>query len=232
VDYDNKNTIFILPAGAGEHTFSNNIPDFINKSENIVRHLVNYQVKPYPKEDRVYTLSRYFAPLAEQEVSGYLPILSVDFDLFKNHNLQRKGRCYLIKGEEYVTNRPLYHTSLDTNIDNYWTYGEDKMRYLAKVFNEHEVFFTYNTQTFISVLAALCGCISVIIPYPSTSKEKLSNFPQNKYGIAYGFEDVQHSIDTLHLVKENVQNCLLDNRKYLQHFVSDCYTWLETKYNL
>jgi hypothetical protein len=29
VKYDNENTIFILPAGAGEHTFENYIPNFI-----------------------------------------------------------------------------------------------------------------------------------------------------------------------------------------------------------
>jgi hypothetical protein len=232
IEYDNENTIFILPAGAGEHTFTKDIPDFINNSENIVRHLVNYQVKPYPKENKLYQLSKYFNVLNEQKVDGYVPILNIDFNIFKNHNLPRSGRCYLIKGEEYITGQPIYHTSLDTNLDNYWMYDENKMKYLAEMFNKHEIFFTYNTQTFISVLAALCGCVSIIIPHPDTSKEKLLNFPQNKFGISYGFDDIQHSIDTLHLVKENVESCLLNNKKQLKHFVSDCYSWLENKYNL
>jgi hypothetical protein len=232
IEYDNENTIFILPAGAGEHTFAKDIPDFINSSENIVRHLVNYQVKPYPKENKLYQLSKYFNVLDKQKVDGYMPILNVDFDLFKNHNLSRSGRCYLIKGEEYITGQPIYHTSSDTNLDNYWMYGENKMKYLAEMFNKHEVFFTYNTQTFISVLAALCGCVSIIVPHPNTNKEKLLNFPQNKFGISYGFDDIQHSIDTLHLVKENVELCLSNNKEQLKHFVSNCYSWLENKYNL
>jgi hypothetical protein len=106
------------------------------------------------------------------------------------------------------------------------------MHYLAEMFNKHEVFFTYNTQTFISVLAALCGCISVILPHPNTSKEKLEKIPQNKYGVAYGFEDIQHSIDTLPLVKENLESLLQDHKKHLKQFTSDCYTWLQNKYNL
>jgi len=232
IDYDNENTIFILPAGAGDHTFAQNIPNFIDNSQNIVRHLVNSQVKQYPKENKIYQLSKYFNTLDEQKVDGYMPILNIDFNTFKNHNLPRSGRCYLIKGEEYLTGQPIYHNSSDTNLDNYWAYKGDRMEFLAEIFNKHEIFFTYNTQTFISVLAAMCGCISVILPHPNTSKEKLLNFPQNKFGISYGFDDINHSIDTLHLVEKNLQDCLSSNRQYLKQFTTDCYNWVETKYNL
>jgi hypothetical protein len=232
IDYDDKNTIFILPAGAGDHTFTHNIPNFIHKSKNIVRHLVNYQVKPYPKENKLYRLSPYFDTLGEQNIDGYMPILTIDFDLFKNYNLPRSGRCYLIKGNEYIENQPHFHTDSDTNLDNYFQYGKDKFKYLAEMFNKHEVFFSYNTQTFISNLAALCGCASVILPHPNTSKEKILKFPQNKYGIAYGFDNIQHSIDTLPLVKDHLKSGLLDNKNHLKTFVSDCYSWLKVKYNI
>jgi hypothetical protein len=232
IEYDNENTIFIMPAGAGEHTFKQDIPNFIDRSENTVRHLVNKQVQLYPKENKLYTLSPYFEPLSDQKVDGYMPVLNVDLELFKNYNLPRSGRCYLIKGNEYIEGQPTYHSISDTNLDNYWAYEGDRMRLLAETFNRHEIFFTYNTQTFISVLAALCGCISVILPHPATSKEKIFRFPQNKYGIAYGFEDIDHSINTLPLVRENIQSCLLNNQNQLKQFVSDSYNWLQNKYNL
>tara|TARA_B110000971_G_scaffold117772_1_gene120672 strand:- start:197 stop:1081 length:885 start_codon:yes stop_codon:yes gene_type:complete len=232
LDYDNENTIFILPAGAGDHTFTHDIPDFIHKSKNIVRHLVNYQVKPYPKENKLYRLSPYFDTLKEQKIDGYMPMLTIDFDLFKNNNVPRSGRCYLIKGNEYIENQPKFHTNSDTNLDDYFRHGKDKFKYLAEMFNKHEVFFCYNTQTFICNLAALCGCKVVIIPHPKTSREKIMKFPQNKYGIAYGFDDIQHSIDTLHLVEANLKDCLLLNKFHLKQFVNDSYKWLETKYNL
>ena len=186
------------------------IPNFIHRSKYIVRHLVNYQVKLYPKENKLYKLSPYFDTLKEQEIDGYMPILTVDFDLFKNHNLPRSGRCYLIKGNEYIENQPLFHTQHDTNLDHYYQYGKDKFKYLAEMFNKHETFFSYNTQTFINNLAALCGCKSVIIPHPK----------------------IQHSIDTLPLVKDHIKSGLLDNKTHLKNFVTDCYGWLQTKYNL
>ena len=112
INYDNENTIFILPAGAGDHTFTHDIPNFIHESKNIVRHLVNYQTQLYPKENKLYKLSPYFDTLKEQRVDGYMPMLTIDFDLFKNHNLPRSGRCYLIKGNEYID---IYLTSLNKN---------------------------------------------------------------------------------------------------------------------
>ncbi len=232
IDYDNENTVFILPAGAGDHTFAQDIPNFIHRSENIVRHQVNYQKELYPKENKFYKLSPYFDHLKEQKIDGYMPMLTVDFDLMKNHNLPRSGRCYLIKGNEYIENQPLFHTQNDTNLDHYYQYGKDKFKYLAEMFNKHEIFFSYNTQTFINNLAALCGCKSVIIPHPKTSREKVLKFPQNKYGIAYGFDDIQHSIDTLPLVRDHIKSHLLDQKNHLKSFVTDCYSWLQTKYNL
>ena len=57
-------------------------------------------------------------------------------------------------------------------------------------------------------------------------------FPQNKYGIAYGFDDIQHSIDTLPLVENHLKSSLLDNKTHIKTFIKDCYDWLQTKYNL
>ena len=127
IDYDIENTIFIVPAGAGEHTFEDDIPNFIKSSDNIVRHQVNHQVKNYPTSNKFYSMSQYFRPLSQQAVDGYLTIFDIDFNLFKNYNLPRSGRCYLIKGNEYIENRPIIHNSYDTNIDHYWRYGPDKI---------------------------------------------------------------------------------------------------------
>ena len=241
VEYDNENTIVIIPAGAGEHTFKDDIPNFISSADNITRHLVNKQVLYYPKSNKLYPIANYFNVLPNQNIDGYLTIFDVDFNLFKNHNLPRSGRCFLIKGNEYIDGRPIHHTSKDTNIDDYWKYGPDKMKYLAEVFNRHEIFFSYNTQTFISILAALCGCISVVIPHPTgggahppelATKENFLKTPIFKSGIAYGFNDIQQSIDTLPNVKNNLENCLKNNTQQLQQFIENSYTWLQEKYKI
>jgi hypothetical protein len=232
VSYDPRNTVVILTAGNGEHTFEKDVPDFIKKCPNIIRHLVNQQVAEYPDSNKIYSLGPYFRELATQKLSGYLPILNVDYDIFKNQNLNRSGRCFLIKGDEYIKNQPIHHNAYDFNIDNYWSYTGDRMKYLADVFNKHEIFFTYNQQTFISVLAALCGCVSVIIPHSDYGKEKVMKFPQNKFGIAYGFDDIQHSKDTMHLVEPHIKSIQQEHINQTKQFITDCYNWLQTKYNI
>ena len=228
IDYDVENTIFIVPAGAGEHTFEKDIPDFINSSSNIVRHQINHQVKKYPTGNKFYSIAPYFRPLSQQHVDGYLTVFDIDFDLFKNYNLPRSGR-------------PILHTRDDTNIDDYWRYGPDKMKYLVEIFNKHEIFFTYNTQTFLSVLAALCGCISVVIPHPTgggkfpeeeSTKENMLKIPTFRSGIAYGFDDIQHSIDTLPYVKKNLQDCMENNTQQITQFIDDSHKWLQGKYEI
>ena len=74
------------------------------------------------------------------------------------------------------------------------------------------MFISYDPQTFLSIMAALCGCISVVYPLDGLTKQEwihttaASKYVKNKgldnlYGIAYGLEDVQYATDTLHLVK-------------------------------
>ena len=117
----------------------------------------------------------------------------------------------------------------------------DQIKYLVEIFNKHEIFFTYNTQTFISVLAALCGCISVVIPHPTgggkfsekeSTKENMLKLPTFKAGIAYGFDDIQHSIDTLPYVKNNLLECLENNDRELTEFINNSYEWLQSKYKI
>ena len=82
------------------------------------------------------------------------------------------------------------------------------------------MFISYDPCTFLSIMASLCGCISVVYPWDGLTKQEWLNTTavaeyikskglDNLYGIAYGLEDVQYAKDTLHLVKEqwtDIQN--------------------------
>ncbi len=60
LEYDKENTILIIPAGAGEHTFENYITEDIKNIPNRIRWLINNQLKTYPKEDKIYQNSTFF----------------------------------------------------------------------------------------------------------------------------------------------------------------------------
>jgi hypothetical protein len=78
---------------------------------------------------------------------------------------------------------------------------------LVNIFNKCKKFYSYDTETYLNVLASLCGCESIIIPQEGKSKEEIiKNQPSFKYGIAYGLDDSQYAKDTQHLVKSHLEN--------------------------
>ena len=91
-----------------------------------------------------------------------------------------------------------------------------------KFFNKYKVFISYDPLTFLSIMAALCGCISIIYKIDGLNKKEWINTTvvaeylkysgEELYGIAYGANDIQHAIDTLHLVKQQWNNI----QKYTQ----------------
>ncbi len=79
-------------------------------------------------------------------------------------------------------------------------------------FNQYEYFISYDPLTFISIIATICGCISIVYPIDGVSKYKWlqmtalwpylkANNLANLYGIAYGMDDVEYAKKTIHLVK-------------------------------
>lgn len=98
---------------------------------------------------------------------------------------------------------------------------------LINIFNQCKRFYSYDTETYLSVLAALCGCESVIIPQKEKNKQEIiNNQPTFKYGIAYGIDDIKHANNTQPLVREHLnfletkqtQDTLKIFNKILLHF--------------
>jgi hypothetical protein len=94
------------------------------------------------------------------------------------------------------------------------------------IFNKHEYFMTYDPYTFLTTIAILCGCISIIYPIDEVSKiEYFKMTPYYEYmvekncfeiyGLAYGMtdEEINYAKKTLHLAKEqmiDIQNWFIN----------------------
>jgi hypothetical protein len=91
---------------------------------------------------------------------------------------------------------------------------------LIELFNKYKYFISYDPLTFITIMAALCGCISIVRKVDGLSKlDWIKTTAANEYvkykgldnlyGIAYGMEDIQYAEDTLSLAKDqwtDIQN--------------------------
>ena len=164
-----------------------------------------------------------------------------------NYNLQsRKGTCFtyrkglLTHGKKTIEIHPPNSFEITRN---------HTQLECIKIFNKHTYFISYDSITFLSVISALCGCVSIVKKVSGLSKqdwlnttaacEYLKESGENTlYGIAYGRDDLQNAIKTLHLANQqwnkineymkqttiipfldDIKN--LDNIKYLENTVKN-----------
>ena len=120
----------------------------------------------------------------------------------------REGYCHTFRKSYYHKSFTYFHPS-----DSFELTSELTQEELISHFNKYKYFITYDPLTFLSVIAALCGCISIVYKVDGISKEEwlsntgISEYIKEKkintlYGIAYGLEDIPFAESTLHLAKE------------------------------
>ena len=69
----------------------------------------------------------------------------------------------------------------------------------------------------------MCGCISIVIPDPNVTKEKWLNGSRlNRYGIAYGEEDIPRALETLPLMFKELTKINLEMREQVIKFAEHC----------
>jgi hypothetical protein len=106
-----------------------------------------------------------------------------------------------------------------------------------KIFNNHKYFISYDSITFLSILSALCGCISIVIKVDGLSKQDwLNTMPVADYlkesgetmlyGIAYGADEVQNATKTLHMATQQWKRIVrFSKNKHIKRFINDINNW-------
>jgi hypothetical protein len=140
-----------------------------------------------------------------QNIVKFLTTIYINPNL-QNRGLPRSGSCHTFRKSNMHNNINFIHSS-----DSYIIHNESQDE-LIQIFNDREIFISYDPLTFLTIIAALCGCISIVYKVDGLSKEewientaiakylKFKNEPL--YGIAYGLEEVEFAKQTVHLVKQ------------------------------
>ena len=81
----------------------------------------------------------------------------------------------------------------------------------------------------MSIIASLCGCISVVKKINGLNfNEWVNGDPFNKYGIAYGQEGIEHALNTQHLLLDHITNMYSQNQDNVLNLMDN----LETHFNI
>jgi hypothetical protein len=137
----------------------------------------------------------------KKQIKGVLTAIDLDWHLktYVNQNqLTKTGGAYLVKkgGYKDLSLHPREYQCIDSLFENLTDTEKNEF------FNRIQVFISYDHMTFLSVQAALSGCLSIIIPddegqYSKENLMKVNRIP----GIAIGLDDIDWA--------QSTQNCLI-----------------------
>jgi len=74
---------------------------------------------------------------------------------------------------------------------------------LQEAFDRFALFLSYDTESAVSAIAALCGCVSVLVPPPGMAPE--DRLPCFAHGIAFGLGDVGHALASMGALRADLR---------------------------
>lgn len=216
--FNRNNTIVIYP----ECQYGNPL-----KAKYVMRWLLFHYMfeddsKAYEKNDFFVCFRKYFNSPNLNPKEIMLQVNYFDNTLYRQYNFgPRKGKCYILRKGKNRKDLPKHFDG--PVYDNDLTQEE-----LVKMFNEYEYCYSYDTQTFYSTIAVVCGCKTVVVMEPGkTVDDYLSKDEKNHYGIAYGDspEQLEYAEKTRHLKLESL-NYAPSNEASVKRFLP----YLEEKF--
>ena len=203
--FSNRKTIVLYP----ETVYGNPL-----KAKNVARWLLYYNRYPndasaYGEKDMFFSYREIFNDSLLNPSQRLVKIFCFDDKLYKQTNFsKRSGTCYIIRKGRGRKDLPQKFDGII--IDP--LPEEEKV----KIFNQCEYCYCYDTQTFYSSIASICGCKTVVVPEPGKTRKDYRGGGDNPhYGIAYGDskEEMEWAektkkelVDSLNHEESNTQN--------------------------
>jgi hypothetical protein len=169
--------------------------------------------KTWGKNDLVYYFNYDQTFLNNEAMIGikYKVLTSLHINpLIQNYNDPlRKGYCHTLRKSHYHKTLRYAHHPYSLEIKR-----DDEFIDCITIFNKCKIFISYDPLTFLNIMAAMCGCISVVIKVDgitthsdwlkttAVSSYTKENGIEKLYGIAYGISEIGWAKDTLHLVSQ------------------------------
>lgn len=192
------------------------------RAKNVVRWFLFYNRFPgddtwYSKDDLFFTYREQFNDYKLNPNCNTLRIFHFDNDLYKRTNFgPRHGNCYIVRKGSGRKDLPSHFDG--PVIDN--LREPDKV----KVLNQCERCYLYDTQTFYASIAALCGCIPIVVPEPGKTKEDYVKPDDEVRGVAYGDspDEIDFALRTRNEVQKRIDKMLAENGPMVDSFIEKC----------
>lgn len=174
------------------HTTKPNPPAIFNKLDfNTFVKLQKGIEYTWGNADEYFYYNNYFETIKKKE-RKLLTVYNFRLDEFEDHRLEREGYCHLFHKNNIDQSFVEKYNSEHIPLGNW--------EGIVSVFNNKKYFLTYDDSTYFLLISALCGCIPIIL-YDNKKENYRDNNPLMKYGVAYGFDEIEHAKNTINLVR-------------------------------
>lgn len=180
--------------------------------------------QPYGKEDMFICYRDVFNDYRLNPACRQVTLRHFDYDLYKRWNYgHREGSCFIVrKGGARVDLPP---TVPGVVIDHL---TEEKK---VEVLNQCRYCYSFDTQTFYSTIAAICGCVSIVIPEPGKTRDDYLCDGEKGWGIAYGInqKEIDFARKTCKKLEEEIESYKSENIKNVQAFLDYCEEYFKKR---
>lgn len=162
-----------------------------------------------------------------RQADFFLPIIHYPLDLYNEEGAaaRRSGTAYCIrKGEGKAMQHDLGNSVCIDGLPH---------QAVAAILKRVETFVSYDPYTAYSRFAVLCGCDSVVIPDDGVSETQWYPNPADRYGVAYGFDQVAQARQTRHLLRQKIEQEHQQSAQAAGRFIQACESFFDgPRYNL
>ena len=174
----------------------------------------------------VYFFNIAFFSTHKNSEKKFLNLIDYHFDELYDTNQQRKGFCYIPLKYTPENHKDIVKV-FDAHIIDDWV-AKGGYEYLRSVLNKYEYMLTFDTKTFLTQAAVLCGCKAIILESPRSpdfqksltpTQFRIGN-PLQMFGTAFGIQDIAWADKTLHLARDYHKELAIIDEKTVDDFVS------------
>jgi hypothetical protein len=167
----------------------------------------------FGRDDLFFAYHEHFNPDSDR-TSARLTVTWVNPVYRDLGGTERSGSCYLLrKGKD----RPLVHDPASSVLIDDLSHEEK-----AEIFSRTTTLYSYDPYTLYNVYAAVCGCIPVVVPPPGLTKEEWLPKLEDRYGLAFGPDDVPWAMATRDKMLDRIGRAREEEEQMLQNFISEC----------
>lgn len=191
-------------------------------AKNVVRWFLYFN--RFPFDDKAYGLKDLFFCYREifndyklNPECRTLWFQNFDFNLYKQTNFgERSGCCYVVRKGSDRSDLP--KNFVGSIIDDW----DEELK--VKELNKCKYCYFYDTQTFYTAIAVVCGCIPVVVLEPGKTKEDYLGNGEHPIGVAYGDseEEITYAINTREECIRLLAEANNNNAISAEYFVKVC----------